>query len=234
MFTSFKINRKRILLFAAIAIAFILAVILIPRRGERKECTAENTRTLVIDAGHGGIDSGAVSEDGTKESCINLEIAKKLDALAKFAGIKTVLTRCEDVTLSDGEKYSEHEDLQKRTEIANSVPNAYLISIHQNYYPTAQPSGAQVLYADTEGSCQWGKITHGNIISLLNAGNRRVAAPAPEKLYLTANAQCPTILVECGFMSNNFEVLKLKDRVYQTALSLIMLSSYLQYINTVL
>lgn len=186
---------------------------------------------LVIDPGHGGFDGGAVSDDGTKESDLNLAIALRMRCLAELLGIKTVLTRADDAVRTDYAAYSEREDLQRRTEIINDTPGAILISVHQNDYPTAQPSGAQVLYSASEGSEALGQRTHSNLIRLLDPNNRRVAAPAPKSLYITSHVDCPAILVECGFMSNNFDVLKLCDEAYQTSVSLILIGSLLQYLN---
>ena len=64
-----------------------------------------------------------------------------------------------------------------------------------------------------------------------SAGRRCGTAPAPSDLYLTANTRCPAVLVECGFMSNNFEVLKLKENGYQNALALVIAAAYLEYIS---
>ena len=89
------------------------------------------TPTLVIDAGHGGIDGGAISEDGTRESDINLAVALRLESIVRFCGQKTLMTRCDDSVKTDILSYSEHEDLQERAEKANSVSDAVLISIHQ-------------------------------------------------------------------------------------------------------
>jgi len=101
--------------------------------------------------------------------------------------------------------------------------------VHQICYPTSQPYGAQVLYAPSEGSERLGYITHGNIISILEPDNRRVAEPAGNSLYLTANVSCPAILVECGFMSNFSDLEKLTDSDYQIQFSAVLLASYLQY-----
>lgn len=187
--------------------------------------------TLVIDAGHGGFDGGAVSADGTKESDINLAIALKLDSIVRFCGQKTVLTRLDDSRKTDILSYSEREDLRQRAELANSTENAVLISIHQNNFPTAQPKGAQVLYSAFGNSEKLGKSMQDLLVSRLDPENRRLAAPAPSDLYLTANTRCPAVLVECGFMSNNFEVLKLKENGYQNALALVIAAAYLEYIS---
>ena len=217
-----------ILILCVCVISAVIAVYLdsVAIQTEKRTGTAN---TLVIDPGHGGIDGGAISTDGTKESDINLAIALKLRALAEVIGQKTVMTREDDSWRTDAASYSEHEDLVHRTEIINAAPNAILFSIHQNCFPTAQPSGAQVLYAKYEGSELLGTLTHHNLISCLDPENRRVAEPASEKLYITANVKCPAILVECGFMSNNFDVLKLKDDSYQLSLALVLMCSFLQF-----
>lgn len=208
------------------------AVYIFPIRSDRVPASAGYTpRTLVIDAGHGGIDGGAISNDGTKESDINLAIALRLDSIVRFCGQKTVMTRLDDSLKTDMISYSEHKDLESRAAMINNTANAVLISIHQNDYPTAQPKGAQVLYSSHEGSERLGKLLQANLILQLDPENRRVACPAPKDLYLTANTNCPAVLVECGFMSNNFEVLKLKDPKYQTELAALIAASYLSFIT---
>lgn len=208
------------------------AVYIFPIRSDRVPASAGYTpRTLVIDAGHGGIDGGAISDDGTKESDINLAIALRLDSIVRFCGQKTVMTRLDDSLKTDMISYSEHKDLESRAAMINNTANAVLISIHQNDYPTAQPKGAQVLYSSHEASERLGKLLQANLILQLDPENRRVACPAPKDLYLTANTNCPAVLVECGFMSNNFEVLKLKDPKYQTELAALIAASYLSFIT---
>ena len=214
-----------VVLFCAAAVS-----ILTIRSGKVPASAASVPRTLVIDAGHGGIDGGAISEDGTKESDLNLEIALRLNSIVRFCGQKTVMTRLDDSKKTDMMSYSEHEDLKNRADMVNRTTNAVLISIHQNDYPTAQPKGAQVLCSAYEGSEQLGKLLQMNLVSQLDPENRRLACPAPKNLYLTANTNCPAVLVECGFMSNNFEVLKLKDPGYQTELAAVIAASYLTYI----
>lgn len=190
----------------------------------------EQKAVLVIDAGHGGFDGGAVAVNGVKESDVNLAIAQKLQLLAAFCGQETRMTRADDSRRTELLNYSEHEDLANRVQIANSVPNAVLISIHQNYYPTTQPWGAQVLYADDPDSALLGRITQSNLVSSLQPENRRLAEPASPKLYLTSHADGPAILVECGFLSNYNEMEKLTEDSYQTSLAAVLIASYLQFL----
>ena len=191
--------------------------------------TGDADVTLVIDPGHGGIDSGAVGADGTRESDLNLAIALKFRAMAELYGLENILLRQDDRTLCDGEDYSEHRDLVHRAELTSSAHNPVYISIHQNDYPTAQPRGSQVIYADGKGSRELGSITHSNLLTALYPQSRRVAEPATKKLYILSHLSCPAILVECGFVSNIIDLENLKKPDYQTGLAAIILGSYLQY-----
>ena len=226
------IDGKKVL-DAFLALCLILAAwMLVQTAGQLSAVGAETTGAppcLVIDPGHGGLDGGAIAFNGVKESELNLAIALKLDALAGFCGVNTFLTRADDSARSDWQSYSEHEDLVHRTELINGVPNAVLISIHQNFFPTSQPSGAQVLYAAGELSRSLGRRTHDNLVAQLQPANRRVAEPASERLYITSHVRCPAILVECGFLSNITDLELLSRDGYQTSLAAVLLASYLQY-----
>ena len=225
-------SKQRRVLFSAILFIVLSAFVLFAlfSRGRLLAADAPVERpTLVIDAGHGGIDGGAVSEDGSKESEINLAIALRLDSIVRFCGQKTLMTRCDEIAKTDILEYSEHEDLKQRAELVNKTENAVLISIHQNYFPTAQPRGTQVLYSSYSGSETLAENIQDLILSKLDPENRRLAAPAPSSLYLTANTRCPAVIVECGFMSNNFEVLKLKDPSYQNAMELEIAAAYFEF-----
>ena len=228
-------TKSKKLIYFIVGVLFLcaLAVGLIVRYADRRAAIsgALSAPTLVIDAGHGGIDGGAISADGTKESDINLQIALKLESIVRFCGQKTAMTRWDDSKKTDILSYSEHDDLKFRADFANNAENPVFISIHQNYYPTAQPKGAQVLYSRFRGSEELGKLIQSNLVSQLDPDNRRLAVPAPGELYLTANTRCPAVILECGFMSNNFEVLKLTDGAYQNALAVLIAGSYLSYIS---
>lgn len=190
---------------------------------------ALNDTVLVIDAGHGGIDGGAIGVDGSKESDINLAIAKKLFAASVFAGKRALMTRIDDCSQTENIKYSEHKELEYRAELTNRTQNPVLVSIHQNYYPTAQPCGAQVIYSANGESEQLGNIFQTNIVNCLENYNRHLAQKDNNRLYVLENVSCPAILVECGFVSNHFDIGKLTDSSYQTALAAVMLASYIQF-----
>ena len=217
--------------FVVVAILAAAAITVFPRHTALRTDSAMRAYTLVIDAGHGGVDGGAVSADGKKESDINLNIALKMSALSDFLGIDCVLTRDTDSDNSDSGSYSEHNSLVSRAELANSIDNSLLISIHQNKFPSELVSGAEIMYADTEGSRELGLITQENMVSFLDPENRRVARPAPSELLLTSSVKCPAILAECGFMSNPDESQRLSTAEYQLKIAVVLMGSYIQFSN---
>ena len=233
MFVTIDLKRliKIVLIVALLAAAAVFVKIFVSNGGLKPVINQNSRSTLVLDAGHGGIDGGAISDSGLKESDINLQIALKTEALVRFLGIDTVMTRETDTDNSDNKAYSEHDNLVQRVKLANSTENAVLISIHQNKFPSAVVSGAEVMYSDNDDSKALGLITQDNLVTLLDSSNRRVARPAPKELLLTSSVECPTILVECGFMSNPQEVQKLASNDYQLKLAAILAGSYLQFLN---
>ena len=233
MFVTIDLKRliKIVLIVALLAVAAVFVEIIVSNGGLKPVISQNSRSTLVLDAGHGGIDGGAISDSGLKESDINLQIALKTEALVRFLGIDTVMTRETDTDNSDNKAYSEHDNLVQRAKLANSTENAVLISIHQNKFPSAVVSGAEVMYSDNDDSKALGLITQDNLVTLLDSSNRRVARPAPKELLLTSSVECPTILVECGFMSNPQEVQKLASNDYQLKLAAILAGSYIQFLN---
>lgn len=233
MFVTIDLKRliKIVLIVALLAAAAVFVKIFVSNGGLKPVISQNSRSTLVLDAGHGGIDGGAISDSGLKESDINLQIALKTEALVRFLGIDTVMTRETDTDNSDNKAYSEHDNLVQRVKLANSTENAVLISIHQNEFPSAVVSGAEVMYSDNDDSKALGLITQDNLVALLDSSNRRVARPAPKELLLTSSVECPTILVECGFMSNPQEAQKLASNDYQLKLAAILAGSYIQFLN---
>lgn len=235
MFKSFLVLEKKHVIAAALALAVFFALSAFAANLDHTKAASAvlpEEATLVIDAGHGGIDGGAVGADGSRESDINLAIALRLQAVSAFCGQSAVMTRTDDSRGADALSYSEHEELVYRTQVVNATPNAVLLSIHQNCYPTAQPSGAQVLYSSNGKSEDFGRLMHDNLVNSLDPQNRRVAEPDKNRLYILSNVDCPAILVECGFVSNHSDITKLTDSRYQTALSTVLMASYLQFIHS--
>ena len=186
---------------------------------------------LILDAGHGGEDGGAVSVTGVPESRVNLEIVQKLrDTLALY-GVDPVVLREEDVSLHDPEastlREKKRSDLKNRVRAVEAVEGGTLLSIHQNSYPGSQYRGAQVFYAPTGGSRELAELLQTALREELQPDNDRQAKPIPESVYLMNHVSCPAILVECGFLSNPEEETRLWDGGYQRQLAAVLAGAWL-------
>ena len=179
--------------------------------------TIPNRKTVVIDAGHGGMDGGAVSCTGVYESNLNLEIALRLDDLMHLLGINTQMIRTTDCSVyTSGETIAQKKvsDLKERVRITNSVSDGLLVSIHQNLFSDSQYSGAQVFYAPTSGSEELAEMMQTALVKNLDPQSRRKNKKA-DSIYLMQHITCPGILVECGFLSNPQEEYMLRSDAHQ-------------------
>lgn len=193
---------------------------------------ANHEVTVVIDPGHGGEDGGAVSADGVAESGINLEVARRLDAVLTLCGQRTLLLRDEDISLHDEGVTTIREkkvsDIHNRVKLVNAQQAPRLISIHQNHFSSAKYHGAQVFYGGGPLGQPWAEQTQTTLREALEPDNHREAKPIGHDVYLMNHITCPAILVECGFLSNREECQKLTDPAYQTKLALAIGGAYLQ------
>lgn len=185
-----------------------------------------NKPTIIIDAGHGGEDGGAVANDNTFEKDINLEIAKKLDKIAKANGYNTVLTRSEDIAIYDADKQGslrekKVSDMKNRLKIMNETPNAVFISIHLNKFESQNVHGAQVFYSkNATGSKELAVNIQESIEQYLQTDNKKAVKENTDKIYLLKNADKPAVIVECGFLSNINDLNNLKNNEFQYKIAL--------------
>lgn len=200
----------------------------------QSDFTTDST-ILIIDPGHGGLDGGAVSASGQKESELNLAISQKLYDISRFFGLSAVLTRnSEEIDYPDETatiREKKRWDTTRRVSMINEIPSSILISIHQNNYPDPRPSGHQVFYNRVPDSEVLANYAHMLMQQSLYPENRRLAAPISEKIYLMNHAKCPAILVECGFLSNPNEAAQLSESTYQRTIAAILFASYLQFLS---
>lgn len=190
-------------------------------------------RVLILDAGHGGEDGGAISVTGTTESQLNLSIVRKMQQICGLFGVDPILTRDRDISLKDGNAdtlaQKKRTDLRNRVRLIEKTENAFLISIHQNYFSGASNRGAQVFFAPTDGSEDWGVYCQQLLVEHLDPDNHRLSKQITEDIYLMNHISCPAILVECGFISNREEARLLESDDYQVQLAMTIVTSYLTY-----
>lgn len=193
-------------------------------------------QTIIIDAGHGGFDGGAVAFDGTSEKDINLHISLCLANMLRVLGFDVVLTREVDTGTdsTDSQKIASRKksDLKNRLALMEKYPNSYFLSVHLNKFTTTAANGAQVFYSKNfEESKDIALCVQKSIVSMLQPTNTRVIKQGTSATYLLHNANVPAIIVECGFLSNSSELLKLKDKDYQQQMAFAIFSGVVDYFN---
>lgn len=195
-----------------------------------------NETVFIIDAGHGGLDGGAVAKDGTVEKDINLSTALKLRSMMNALGFKTENTRTEDImTCNDGLstlREKKVSDIRNRLKLLESTEKGVLISIHQNSYPSSTSKGSQVFYSGgNEQSSVLAEFIQNSLVSMIQTDNHRKIKKAGTSIYLLYHATKPAVMVECGFMTNPSECEKLKDESYQNELSFGIICGVFEYLK---
>lgn len=188
---------------------------------------------VIIDAGHGGEDGGAVSIDGTVvESQLNLSVALLVNDLMRFSGQPTTMTRSEDVSIhteGDTIRARKASDIRNRVALVNKAGNAVLLSIHQNSLPSSPVTrGAQVFWNRQAGAESLAKVVQDALNPVINPENPKHPRPISDSIYLMKHAAVPAILIECGFLSNREDTAKLQDPAYQIKLAAAITSGYLR------
>ncbi|MBU3146460.1 N-acetylmuramoyl-L-alanine amidase CwlD [Clostridium sp. CF012] len=215
-------NNKLIATVIVIIVAmgsFIVVNLSFVKQTMNNERLQIGSKKILIDAGHGGMDGGTSSKNGTVEKNINLSIATKLKDNLQKIGYEVVMTREEDAGLysSSGTIRARYtEDLKKRCDLKKSSNCDMFISIHLNYFTQSKYSGAQVWYSDYKDSATFAGTVQKNLRIDLDPSNKRVQKPAKTAYkILRENDTMPSVLVECGFLSNYEEEQKLKSNEYQ-------------------
>lgn len=239
-FAAAKLFLVVMLLCGVCALTFVLVRFM---SGERKATSTVAIAThkmpvIVIDAGHGGMDSGAVGADGTLEKDINLSVSQKLAALCSLSGIECVMTRTEDRMLVDDGVTSHKKmyDLKNRLKITQEITDAgrevIFVSIHMNNFPLPKYSGLQVWYSQNapQGK-ELAAFIQGYAKTWLDTANNRQIKAATSAIYVLDRATVPSVLIECGFLSNPDECSRLREEQYQTELAVTVFSALCEFLT---
>ena len=176
-------------------------------------------KVIVVDSGHGGDDPGMVGVDGLEEKNINLAIALKLKEILEQKDFTVVMTRDTDTGLyQEGEKNQKVQDMKARVQLINDTAPRLTVSIHQNSYQDESIHGAQVFYyTHSQEGEEAAKIMQKALLEVDEENHRQ--AKADSTYYLLKRTEVPTIIVECGFLSNPEEAEKLVNEEYQQQLA---------------
>ena len=220
------------ILFSALTAFFIWcgATLLCGRGTSAEDAAAPSRPIIVIDAGHGGEDGGASGTDGTNEKDLNLLVAQSLADILTATGYDVRMTRADDRLLYDlyGDltDYKGHKktyDLRNRLRFTEEAGADLLISIHMNKFPQPQYSGLQVYYSPTAPESRTvAEVIRSYTKLYLQPENNRETKAATSSIYLLHRIQRPAVMVECGFLSNEEELSRLKDDTYRRQLALVI------------
>ncbi|WMM25605.1 N-acetylmuramoyl-L-alanine amidase CwlD [Tissierella sp. MB52-C2] len=232
------IIKKKYLLISAIFLIVILTLgLFILKKSKIMPVTylPIANKVIAIDAGHGGVDPGAVSKRGIKEDEINLEIALKLKRLIEQSGGIVVMTRSEDEGLYTTEaktlRQMKREDLSKRKEIVNESNSEVFISIHLNSFIRSTYYGAQTFYKkDSEEGERLAIIIQNELKNILDKDNNRQPQDRDD-IYILNEVNIPSVLVECGFLSNANEEQLLTNESYQEKIAWSIYVGIMNYFN---
>lgn len=224
-------------LILTVCIGFYLESYRISRQAKSASGNPKKEAVVVIDAGHGGEDGGAVAFDGTAEQAVNLEIARLLETQLNAFGVQTVMTRTTEESIHSGNANTIRErkvsDIHNRMQIMESTENSMFVSIHQNKYESSSQWGTQVFYSpNTTSSAHLAECIQSSVITALQPDNKRMIKKSDSSIYLLYYAKKTAVLVECGFFSNPSETKKLKDPQYQKQMAFAIAAGILNYMNT--
>ncbi|MGL4656764.1 MAG: N-acetylmuramoyl-L-alanine amidase CwlD [Sarcina sp.] len=195
---------------------------------------ANTEKVILIDAGHGGIDGGAVAKNGVVEKDINLQISLALKEKLEGAGYKVFMTRDSDIGLyTEGKtiKEKKREDLANRVKLKRSTGAQVFISIHQNMFPEDKYSGTQVWYSpESSDSKEFANIIQKSAKEKLGQQTKREAKDAKTQFrVLRSSPSAAAVIVECGFLSNPEECQKLSSKEYQDKFAQLLKESVDEY-----
>ena len=236
MLTTKSVKKKLYLVFAIVIGSLIFNFNSILAKDYMKiNDSYTSKKTIVIDPGHGGVDGGAVSTKGTIEKDINLQISLKLKKKLEEKGIIVLLTREKDEGLYSDKgriRDKKNEDLQNRCSMKGKVNPSVFISIHLNMFQQSQYYGAQVWYSKEGEPAVLAHIIQQNLIrDLDNSNDRREKCAKGAYKLLRCYEDVPSILVECGFLSNPNEEERLKSDEYQEKIAKSIADSLDEFFN---
>jgi len=191
-------------------------------------------RVIVLDAGHGGFDGGA-SANGLMEKEVNLSVAHKLREYIEQGGGMVVMTRREDVSTAEADTQgisAKKSDLTARKQLVEETDADVFVSIHMNKFPQTQYRGAQVFYGGSpEDGKKLGEELQKTLKEVMNDGNERMAKKSDGSIFILKDTSVPSVIVECGFLSNPQEAELLADENYRQKLAWGIYLGLVRYFN---
>lgn len=214
---------KKKMFFYAMAVGFIIGGLFVLQEDVIMTNSFERQYRIVVDAGHGKPDGGAVSKNGIEEEYLNLSIAKKLRDGLETAGYEVIMTRETNENIADENRKTtlkeiKTSDLENRVKIANESQADFMISIHMNQFPKSNYWGWQTFFSkDSEQGKHLASHIQKAIGNYIERENKRTPLPI-NGIKIVDKTCLPVVIVECGFLSNNEDLRLLQTEEYQQKL----------------
>ncbi|MDP4118725.1 MAG: N-acetylmuramoyl-L-alanine amidase CwlD [Bacillota bacterium] len=227
--------RKKVIIIAIIALVLVGGInVATGNTTEQTSALPVANKVVVLDAGHGGEDGGAVGTGGTVEKDINLAVMTKLQKLLEQTGCIVMTTRTEDKSLHNrgDEKTGNRKmsDLNKRKAMPGDYNSDIFVSIHMNTFTDAKYKGAQVFYApEPESSKALAECIQAELKQQVDGSNEREVKDASGNIYVLKDVTVPSVVAECGFLSNSDEEKRLNDDAYQQKLAFAIYCGIIKY-----
>lgn len=232
-----KVNKKSLrLTFVLIGCFVVLAICArITERALPTAAAASTKPVIVLDAGHGGLDSGAVGATGVLEKDVNLSIVLALRDMFEMSGFEVVLTRDEDISIYDpgveGIRNQKLNDMDNRLAIIQKYPDSIFLCIHQNNFTDPKYFGGQMFYNNNNPQNRTLAQIMQNKFAQLQPGNGREIKLTGEELFLLKSNKNPSLMIECGFLSNPEEEQKLSTWEYQQKVAFTIYGGVMEFID---
>ena len=229
-----------------IAILFIMVIFSISMANIKNNMAKESVSTMavpvtnkviVVDAGHGGEDGGAVSSNGISEANINLQIALKVQNLLEQSGAVVILTRSDENAIYDIDsktlREKKNSDIKNRVKIGNNSSADIFVSIHLNKISQSQYYGWQTFYKNgNESGKNLATAIQKNLNEAIQKENKREPLKI-DNVYIIKHVEIPTTIVECGFLSNPEEEKQLQQEEYQNKLAWGIYNGIMDYFSQI-
>ena len=228
----FVFKKRNLIIITAFFLTVVTFILCFAALSKTDVIAAKSGVKIVLDAGHGGIDGGVSGVNtGVAESEINLSVVKKLETYLVSAGINVVLTRSSDAGLYGvASSTLKRRDMLKRKEIIEKAAPTMVVSVHMNCYPNSMRRGGQVFYKQESGQSA---VLAGSIQKSLNGLYKDVKDYSPLKgdYYILNCTEYPSVIAECGFLSNPTDEALLVTEEFQSELAYSLFTGIIDYLT---
>lgn len=219
----FVFSKKKLIIYALIVFSALITIAGITNESSTVSAIPSSNHIVILDPGHGGADGGASGADGTIEKDLNLQIALKVQNLLQQSGCTVFMTRSDDRSLSTVEdeinRMRKVADLNNRTKMADELKVEAFVSIHMNTFPDPQYFGSQVFYSSSPADSKYLADHIQEEIRLIDPQNTRETKNGSGSIFILNDVSVPSVVVECGFLSNQTDLERLKTEEYQNKIA---------------